>query len=98
MTNMSFCLASFFISQRCMQGMQFAKEPSRHAMFFLIALLANMLLHIVALNWCKNVASETGLGKCVEQYSTLFNFTYPYISKSNLHDTFIFIIVSHAVQ
>jgi len=67
-------------------------------MFFLIALLANMLLHIVALNWCKNVASETGLGKCVEQYSTLFNFTYPYISKSNLYDTFIFIIVSHAVQ
>jgi len=58
-TNMSFFLASFFVSQRCMQGLKFAKEPGRNATFCLIARLANMLLDIVALNWCKNVASET---------------------------------------
>ncbi len=81
-----------------MQGLRFAKEPSRNAVFCSIAQLANMLLDILALNWCKNVASETGLGKCVEPYSMLFYFTYPYSSRSNLHDTVILIIVSHSIK
>jgi len=96
--NMSFFLASFLASQDCMQGLQFTKEPSSNTMFLMIAWLANMLLHIVALNWCKNVASETGLGKCIKSYSTSLKITYPYITKSILHDTVIFIIVSHAIQ
>ncbi len=95
---MSFFLGSFFASQLCMQGLQLAKEPSWNTMFCLIARLSNRLLHIVALNWCKNVASETGLGKCIKPYSTLLKITYPYRTKSNLHNTVIFIIVSHAVQ
>jgi len=81
-----------------MQGLKFAKEPGRNAMFCLIAQLANMLLDIMALNWCKNVASETGAGKCIKQYSTLFKGTYPYSMKSNLCGTAIFIVVSHAIQ
>jgi len=68
---MSFLLASFFASQDCMQGLRFATEPSRNSIFSMIARLANMLVHIVALNWCKNVVSETGPGKCNKQYSTL---------------------------
>jgi len=81
-----------------MQGMQFAKEPSRNIMFWMIAQPANMLVHIVALNWCKNVVSETGLGKYYKQYSTLLKITYPNSTKSNLHDTVIFITESHVIQ
>jgi len=95
---MSFFLASFFASQLCMQCLQLTKEPGRNSMFFLIARLSNRLLHIVALNWCKNVASETGLGKCIKSYSTLLKITYPYITKSIIHDTVIFIIASHTIQ
>jgi len=68
---MSFLLASFFASQDCMQGLQFATEPSRNSTFSMIAQLANMLVHIVALKWSKNVVSETSPGKCNKQYSTL---------------------------
>jgi len=67
-------------------------------MFLMIARLANVLLHIMALNWCKNVVSETGLGKCNKQYSTLFKIPYSSSTKSILHDKVIFIAKSHVVQ
>jgi len=48
-TNMSFSLASFFVSQFCMQGWQIEKEPSKNAFFYMIAQPAKLLVHFVAL-------------------------------------------------
>jgi len=44
----------------------------------MIAQLATVLMHFMALNWCKNVTSETGLGKNEETCVMLEKTPYLY--------------------
>jgi len=60
---MSFFFAFFSVEQICKQGLGFKKETGQKALFGMIARPAKVLVHFVALKWCKKVASETGQGK-----------------------------------
>jgi len=64
--NMSLFLAFFSVEQICKQGLGFKKETGQKALFNMIAQPAKVLVHFVALNWCKKVVSETGQGKYEE--------------------------------
>jgi len=64
----------------------------------IIAQPAKVLVNFVALNWCKNVVSETGLGNGHKQHSTLSKITYSHRMKRILQDKVIFIVRFHAVH
>jgi len=95
----SFGFFLFYVSQHIyMQGTWFEKENGRNAFFFVIAQLANTLVHSDKNVESKNVASLCRPGNDLKTQFILDLFTWVYRTKWNLHTSIFIIILFQALH